>query len=137
MERRCSSNKRIRRLSHTMQGGQHIQFLNHKRPKLKAEIGRLVSYGVLRKTNRSEWTSLIFTVTKKDQTLRSIADLRRVNKRIQQKPYPILKDPRFTTQTQRLSTGSFSGFERGVGQTSSLHYYYLAFVVLTHYWHIL
>ena len=60
--------------------------------KLKAKIERLVSYGaVLQKVNRSEWASPMFTVTKKDQTLRSIADLREVNKRIQQKPYPIPK----------------------------------------------
>jgi hypothetical protein len=47
--------------------------------KLKAEIERLVSYGVLRKVNRSEWGSPMFTVAKKDQTLRSIAGLREVN----------------------------------------------------------
>ncbi len=50
--------------------------------KLRAEIERLVSYGVLRKINRSEWASPMFTVSKKDMTLRSIADLREVNKRI-------------------------------------------------------
>jgi hypothetical protein len=60
-----------------------------KEAKLKAEIERLVSYGVLPKVNRSEWASPMFTVTKKDQTLRSIADLREVNKRIWRKPYPI------------------------------------------------
>jgi hypothetical protein len=59
--------------------------------KLRAEIERLVSYGVLQKVNRSGWASPMFTVTKKDQTLRSIADLRKVNKRIQPKPYPIPK----------------------------------------------
>jgi hypothetical protein len=51
--------------------------------KLKAEIERLVSYGaVLQKVNRSEWASPMFTVTKKDQTLRYIVDLREANKRI-------------------------------------------------------
>ena len=59
--------------------------------KLRAEIERLVSYGVLRKINRSEWEAPMFTVTKKDQTLRSIADLREVNKRIRRKPFPIPK----------------------------------------------
>jgi hypothetical protein len=59
------------------------------RPKLKAKIERLVSYGVLQKVNRSEWVSPMFTVAKKEQTLRYIADLREVNKRIRRKPYPI------------------------------------------------
>jgi hypothetical protein len=54
--------------------------------KLKAEIERLVSYGALQKVNCSEWASPMFTVTKKDQTLRS-----EVNKRIGRKPYPIPK----------------------------------------------
>jgi hypothetical protein len=49
---------------------------------LKAEMERLVSYGVLRKVNRSEWALPMFMFAKKDQTLRSIADLREVNKRI-------------------------------------------------------
>jgi hypothetical protein len=33
----------------------------------------------------------MFTVSKKDGTLRYIADLREVNKRIRRKPYPIPK----------------------------------------------
>jgi hypothetical protein len=53
----------------------------------------------------------MFTVTKKDQTLRSIADLREVNKRIQRSN---LKDPRITTPTQRVSTCNFFGFEHGI-----------------------
>jgi hypothetical protein len=57
--------------------------------KLKAEIERLVSYGVLQNVNCSEWASPMFTVAKNYQTLRYIADLREVNKRIRQKPYPI------------------------------------------------
>ena len=42
--------------------------------KLKDETDRLVNFGVLRKINRSEWASPIFTVTKPDTSLRSIAD---------------------------------------------------------------
>jgi hypothetical protein len=42
--------------------------------KLRAEFERLGSSGVLGKVNRSEWASPMFTVTKKDQTLRCIAD---------------------------------------------------------------
>jgi hypothetical protein len=59
--------------------------------RLRAEIERLVSFGVLWIVNRSEWASQMFTVTKKDQTLRSIAGLREVNKRIRWKPFPIPK----------------------------------------------
>jgi hypothetical protein len=62
-----------------------------EKAKLRAEIERLVSYGVLQKVNRSEWASPMFTVTNKDQTIRYIADLREVNKRIGHKPYPIPK----------------------------------------------
>jgi hypothetical protein len=50
--------------------------------KLKAKIKEFVSYGVLQKINRSEWASPIFTVSKKDKTLRYTADLREVNSRI-------------------------------------------------------
>ena len=59
--------------------------------KLKAEIERLVGFGVLCKINRSEWASPMFTVTKPDTTLRSIADLRELNSRIRRKPFPIPK----------------------------------------------
>ena len=60
--------------------------------KLKDEIRRLEQYGVLRKINRSEWGMPSFTIVKKDGvTLRSIADLRELNKRLKRKPYPIPK----------------------------------------------
>ena len=48
--------------------------------KLKAEIQRLVDYGVLRKINQSEWAAPMFTISKPDDTLRSLADLRELNK---------------------------------------------------------
>jgi hypothetical protein len=64
--------------------------------KLKAKIERLVSYGVLQRVNRSEWASPMLAVAKKDQTLRSIADLREVNKRIRRKPYPIRRIQDYT-----------------------------------------
>jgi hypothetical protein len=51
----------------------------------------LVEAGVLRKVNRSEWGFTSFTVPKTDTTIRSIADLRVLNKRIKRKPYPIPK----------------------------------------------
>ena len=60
--------------------------------KLKAEIKRLESYGALRKTNHSEWGMPAFTIMKKDGiTLRSIANLRELNKRIKRKPFPLPK----------------------------------------------
>jgi hypothetical protein len=51
----------------------------------------MVELGVMRKVNRSEWAFPAFPIPKKDTTLRSIADLRELNKRIKQKPYPIPK----------------------------------------------
>ena len=60
--------------------------------RLKEEISRLEQFGVLKRVNRSEWGSPAYTITKKDGvTLRSIADLREVNKRIKRKPFPIPK----------------------------------------------
>ena len=47
--------------------------------KLKDEVQRLVEYGVLRKVNRSEWGSPMFTIVKPDGSLRSLADLRELN----------------------------------------------------------
>ena len=59
--------------------------------KLRAEVERLVRYGVLRKINRSEWACPMFTIPKPDGSLRSLADLRELNKRIKKKPYPLPK----------------------------------------------
>jgi Reverse transcriptase (RNA-dependent DNA polymerase)/RNase H-like domain found in reverse transcriptase len=59
--------------------------------KLREEVDRLVAVGVLRKVNRSEWGAPMFTISKKDNTLRSIADFREPNTRIKRKPFPIPK----------------------------------------------
>ena len=59
--------------------------------KLKDEINRLIGFGVLRKINDSEWGSPMFTVPKPDTTLRTVADLRELNKRIKRKPFPLPK----------------------------------------------
>jgi hypothetical protein len=56
--------------------------------KLRDEIRRLVEYGVLRKVNRSEWAHPMFTISKPNGSLRSLADLRKLNKRIKRKPFP-------------------------------------------------
>jgi hypothetical protein len=86
--------------------------------KLKAKIDRLVSYGVLRKANRSEWASPMFTVAMKDQTLRSIADLIEVNKRIRRKTYPI---PRIQELLHKLK-----GFQHAVTSLDlNMGYYHI------------
>ena len=48
--------------------------------KLREEIKRLCELGVLRKVNRSEWSSPMFTIPKPHGTLRSLADFRELNK---------------------------------------------------------
>ena len=81
--------------------------------KLRAEVERLVGYGVLRKINRSEWASPMFTVTKPDSTLRSIADLRELNKRIRRKPFPIPKIQELLHKLKGLIS-NFVGLEYGI-----------------------
>ncbi len=85
--------------------------------KLKAEIERLVGYGVLRKVNRSECASPIFTVTKPDTTLRSIADLRELNKRIRRKPFPI---PKIQELLHKLK-----GFQYATSLDLNMGYYHI------------
>ena len=58
---------------------------------LKAEVERLCAYGVMRKVNRSEIASPMFTLMKPDGSLRSLADLQELNKRIKRKPFPLPK----------------------------------------------
>ena len=45
----------------------------------------------LKKVNRSEWVFPSFIIPKKDGTVRFINDLRELNKRIKQMPFPIPK----------------------------------------------
>ena len=59
---------------------------------LKDEVQRLVEFGVLRKVNRSEWACPMFTIPKPDKSLRSLADLRELNKMIKRKPFSNTKD---------------------------------------------
>ena len=59
--------------------------------KLKAEIQRMVDWGILKKVNRSEWAMPAFTITKPDGSLRSLTDSRELNKRIKRMPYPLPK----------------------------------------------
>ena len=75
--------------------------------KLKDEIKRLEKYGVLRRINHSEWGMPSFTIVKKDGvTLRSIADLRELNKRIKRKPYPIPKIQELLLKLQKFKYGT-------------------------------
>jgi hypothetical protein len=85
--------------------------------KLKQEIDRLVGYGVLRKINRSEWAAPMFTVTKPDSTLRSIADLRELNKRIRRKPFPI---PKIQELLHKLK-----GFQYATSLDLNMGYYHI------------
>ena len=59
--------------------------------KLKEEVARLCELGILRKINRSKWACPMFTINKPDGSLRSLADLRELNKWIKRHPFPIPK----------------------------------------------
>ena len=50
--------------------------------KLKEEVNRLCEQGILQKINKSEWACPMFTISKPDGSLWSLADLRELNKRI-------------------------------------------------------
>ena len=67
--------------------------------KLKEEVDRLCKQGILRKINRSEWACPMFTISKPDGSLRSLADLRELNKRIRRHPFPI---PKIQDMLQKL-----------------------------------
>ena len=57
----------------------------------KNEAERLCKVGVLRKINRSERAAPTFSIPKKDCLVQSISDFCKLNKYIEQKPYPIPK----------------------------------------------
>ena len=85
--------------------------------KLRAEIERLCTYGVLRKINVSEWACPMFTIAKPDGSLRSLADLREVNKVIKRKPYPL---PKITDMLQKLE-----GFMYATSLDLNMGYYHI------------
>ena len=84
---------------------------------LKEEVERLCNYGVMRKINRSEWACPMFTIRKPDGTLRSLADLRQLNKRIKRKPYPL---PKITDLLQKLE-----GFMWATSLDLNMGYYHI------------
>ena len=85
--------------------------------RLKDEIRRLCEYGVLRKINNSEWACPMFTIAKPDGSLRSLADLREVNKVIKRKPYPL---PKITDMLQKLE-----GFMFATSLDLNMGYYHM------------
>jgi hypothetical protein len=85
--------------------------------RLKDEIKLLCEYGVLRKTNHSEWACPMFTISKPDGSLRSLADLREVNKVIKRKPFPL---PKITDMLQKLE-----GFMYATSLDLNMGYYHM------------
>ena len=85
--------------------------------KLKAEVKRLVDWGILRKVNRSEWAMPAFTITKPDGTLRSLSDSRELNKRIKRMPYPL---PKIQEILRRLQ-----GFQWATALDLNMGYYHI------------
>ena len=85
--------------------------------RLKEEIKRLCEYGVLRKINNSEWACPMFTIAKPDGSLRSLADLREVNKVIKRKPFPL---PKITDMLQKLE-----GFMYATSLDLNMGYYHM------------
>ena len=85
--------------------------------KLKEEINRLIKFGVLRKINRSEWAAPMFTISKPDGSLRSLADFRELNKRIKRKPFPL---PKISDLLQKLE-----GFLYATSLDLNMGYYHI------------
>ena len=85
--------------------------------RLKDEIRRLCEYDVLRKINNSEWACPMFTISKPDGSLRSLADLREVNKVIKRKPFPL---PKITDKLQKLE-----GFMYATSLDLNMGYYHM------------
>ena len=85
--------------------------------KLKEEVDRLCKQGILRKINRTEWACPMFTISKPDGSLRSLADLRELNKRIQRHPFPI---PKIQDMLQKLE-----GFMWATSLDLNMGYYHI------------
>ena len=84
---------------------------------LKMELDRLVSLGVLKKVNRSQWAAPTFIIPKKDRTVRFISDFRELNKRIKRKPFPI---PKIQDLLLKLE-----GFQYGTSLDLNMGYYHI------------
>jgi hypothetical protein len=76
---------------------------------------------MMRKINRSEWAAPMFTITKPDLSLHSLADLRKLNKRIKQHPFSIPKiHPKIQDLLQKLE-----GFQWVTSLDLSMGYYHI------------
>ena len=84
---------------------------------LKVELDRLVSLGVLKKVNRSQWAAPTFIISKKDSTVQFISDFRELNKRIKRKPFPI---PKIQDLLLKLE-----GFQYGTSLDLNMGYYHI------------
>jgi hypothetical protein len=62
---------------------------------LMKEIKQLCDIGVLEWQPSSRWALPTFIIPKKDSTVRTISDIRELNKRIVRKPYPIPKSVQY------------------------------------------
>ncbi len=71
----------------------------HKATTLMKAIDCLILIGVLKWQPLSKWALPSFIIPKKDHTVRTISDFRKLNKRIVRKPYPI---PKISTTFQEL-----------------------------------
>ena len=87
--------------------------------KLKEEVEQLYDQGILRKINHSEWACPMFTISKPDGSLRSLANLRKLNKRIRRHPYPI---PKIEDMLLELE-----GFMFAMSLDLNMGYYHLAY----------
>jgi len=67
--------------------------------KLKAAVNRLCEQGILRKINKSVWACPMFTISKPDGSLWSLADLQELNKRMKRYPFP---KPKIQDMLQKL-----------------------------------
>jgi hypothetical protein len=85
--------------------------------KLRAEIERMCQNGIVRKTNNSEWACPMFTISKPDGSLRSLADLRELNKVIKRKPFPL---PKIQDMLQKLE-----GFWYATSLDLNMGYYHI------------
>lgn len=85
--------------------------------KIKLEIDRLISAGVLKKVNHSQWGAANFLIPKNDDTIRFITDFRELNKRIKRKPYPIPKIQDFLMKLE--------GFQWATSLDLNMGYYHI------------
>ncbi len=79
------------------------------------EINRLESIGVLKRQSSSQWASPTFIIPKKDITVRTITNIRELNKWIVRRPYPI---PKISTTLQELQ-----GFTYATALDHNMGYY--------------